>query len=256
MKEKYIIYEQPLNERVRLFLRLEHLFQQAFYALRGDSTWDSRATLSCLTEILEILARSDVKTELLKFLERLQVSFSQLQSVEAVDKQQLEQILGQIERHQKTLFTISGHVAPSLTHHHMINSLVQRRSICGGTSDIDLPLFHAWLQKPAKERIALLENWFDNLETIRAPIKLIAHLLRSSAESSMETAEQGFFQQSLNSSRSFQLVRVFVPEDSPYYAEISGGRHRISIRFLQDQGEERPVQIQDSLTFHLSCCAL
>ena len=256
MAGKYIIYEQPLNERVRLFLRLEHLFQQAFHTLRGSSPWESRTTLGCLTEILEILARSDVKTELLKFLERLQLSFAQLQSVEAVDKDQLEQILGEIERHQKTLFTISGHVAPTLIQHHMINSLAQRRSICGGTSNMDLPLFHAWLQKPAEERVSLLQNWFDDLETIHAPIKLITHLLRSSGEASLETAEQGFFQQSLNSSRSFQLVRVFVPDEIPYYAEISGGRHRISVRFLQDQGEERPVQIQDNLSFHLSCCAL
>jgi hypothetical protein len=41
-----ILYEQPLNERIRSFLRLEYLFQQAAYHLSRQSEWDSRATLT------------------------------------------------------------------------------------------------------------------------------------------------------------------------------------------------------------------
>ncbi|MEO6696795.1 MAG: cell division protein ZapD, partial [Gammaproteobacteria bacterium] len=35
MAEK-ITYEQPLNERIRTFLRLEFLFQQIQHTLQGD----------------------------------------------------------------------------------------------------------------------------------------------------------------------------------------------------------------------------
>ena len=65
-----IIYEHPLSERMRFFMRLEHLFRQAAYTLRGYSVWDSRSTLMSLTAILDILSRGDLKTELLKELER------------------------------------------------------------------------------------------------------------------------------------------------------------------------------------------
>ena len=65
-----VYYEQPLNERMRSFLRLEHLFKQAAYTFRGYSIWDSRSTLNSLTSILEILSRNDLKTDLLKELER------------------------------------------------------------------------------------------------------------------------------------------------------------------------------------------
>ena len=50
---KPVIYEQPLNERVRTFLRLEHLFCQTDYTLRGFSVWDSRASLDSLVDTLD-----------------------------------------------------------------------------------------------------------------------------------------------------------------------------------------------------------
>ena len=82
---KPVIYEQPLNERVRTFLRLEHLFCQIDYTLRGYSIWDSRATLDTLVETLEILSRSDLKTELIKELERHIVKLNALQQSPGVD---------------------------------------------------------------------------------------------------------------------------------------------------------------------------
>ena len=65
-----IIYEQPLNERIRTFLRLEFLFSQAAQHLHDDSQWGSRNTLTSLLDILSIFGRTDLKTEVLKELER------------------------------------------------------------------------------------------------------------------------------------------------------------------------------------------
>ena len=61
-----VIYEQPLNERIRTFLRLEHLFDKEDHFLAHISEWDSRASLSLLLDIIDMLARSDIKTELIK----------------------------------------------------------------------------------------------------------------------------------------------------------------------------------------------
>ena len=49
-----IIYEQPLNERIRTFLRLEFLFAQASHHLHESSLWDSRCTLNSTLDILSI----------------------------------------------------------------------------------------------------------------------------------------------------------------------------------------------------------
>jgi cell division protein ZapD len=46
-----------------------------------------------------------------------------------------------------------------------------------------------------------------------------------------------------------------LPHDSPYYAEISGSKHRFSLRFLEP-GEERPKLADAPVEFKLACCSL
>ncbi len=256
MAKNYITYEQPLNERIRQFLRLEHLFQQARHTITGRSAWESRSSLSCLTDILEILTRNDVKTDILKFLERIQTNLSPLQNSTAVDRVQLNSILRQLEQHYTRLHAITGNIAQGLKEHHLISSLLQRSTVAAGVNSFDLPLFHYWLQQPAEDRITTLQQWYDTLEVIREPIELLLELIRNSTEPTTVIAEQGFYQQSLDTNRTYQLIRVTIPIDTPYFAEISAGKHRISVRFLQSQDSERPVQAQHDMPFELSCCAL
>ena len=65
-----IVYEQPLNERMRTFLRLEFLYTQASYHSESESSWSARAAVSSLLEILAITARGDSRSDVLKELER------------------------------------------------------------------------------------------------------------------------------------------------------------------------------------------
>lgn len=258
MEEKYITYEQPLNERIRQFLRLEHLFHQAAYTLSGTTAWESRSSLSCLTDIIEILSRNDIKTDLLKFLERIQTNLSQLKDNADIDYAQLESILEQLTHHYNRLHAVSGNIAQPLKEHHLISSLLQRSAVTAGVNSFDLPLLHHWLQQPAENRVSTLQQWHDTLDVIRQPIELVLDLIRNSAEPVAVKAEQGFYQQSLDTSpnRIFQLIRVTIPVDTPYFAEISGGKHRVSVRFLQSQDRDRPVQAKADISFQLSCCAL
>ena len=71
-----------------------------------------------------------------------------------------------------------------------------------------------------------------------------------------QIAHEGFFQQSLDSNLPIQLIRVAVPAELPYFAEISAGKHRLTIRFLEPQPGRRPLQAQESVEFQLTCCTL
>ena len=65
-----VVYEQPLNERMRTFLRLEFLYTQATYHSELQNAWSTRAAVSSLLEILAITARGDSRSDVLKELER------------------------------------------------------------------------------------------------------------------------------------------------------------------------------------------
>ncbi len=54
------------------------------------------------------------------------------------------------------------------------------------------------------------------------------------------------------------MVRVSVPAGKPYYAEISGGKHRVSVRFvIAWQGNsERSEQVSEDVTFNYRRCTM
>lgn len=251
-----IFYEQPINERIRSFLRLEHLFKQAAYTLRGYSIWDSRSTLTSITSILDLLARTDLKTELLKELERQEKTLSALSDLAGVDKEQLNNILKQIETSQQNILDFNGQLGQDIREHELLNSLRQRSSIVGGTCDFDIPYLHYWLQQPPEYRIEKLEDWLEKLEIISHPISLILDITRESSSPINIAAEKGFYQQNIDSNSPVQLIRVGLPRDSEYFPEISAGKQRFSIRFMLQQDGERPIQSADDLDFQLICCAL
>lgn len=254
--ENKIIYEQPLNERIRNFIRLEHLFQQASYTLRGYSIWDSRATINSIIDILDILSRSDIKTEILKELERHQSSLSKLAGVPGVDKEQLNSILAQLTSSQTELHAINGQLGQKLRDHDLLSSLRQRSTVAGGSCHVDLPAYHYWLQQAPENRINILENWLDELNPVSRPISLMLGIIRESTNLQDMTAEKGFYQQNLDTNSPVQLIRVALGDESPYFAEISAGKHRFSVRFMRPQDNERPVQSQDDIQFKLGCCVI
>ena len=56
-------YEQPLSERMRTFLRLEFLYQQMLYNTEQEADWATRAIIATLLEVLAILSRGDVRSD-------------------------------------------------------------------------------------------------------------------------------------------------------------------------------------------------
>lgn len=251
-----VYYEQPLNERMRSFLRLDFLFRQAAHTLEGESRWDSRATLASILEILDVLGRSDLKTELLKDLERHQSALARLRRASAVDQTRLESILERLGHYQEQLHADLQALGQDLRDNEFLASIRQRASVPGGSCDFDLPAYHHWLQQSAAPRITQLSEWLSSLEMVRAPVELLVHLVRESTYPSDETAEAGFFQRSLDAAGGFQLVRVGLPAGAPYFAEISAGKHRFTVRFLEPQGQSRPRQVGESVAFQLCCCAI
>ena len=251
-----IFYEQPLNERMRSFLRLEHLFKQAAYTLRGYSIWDSRSTLTSITSILDILSRNDLKTELLKELERQEKTLSALADLPGVDKEQLSNILKQIKTSQQNILSFDGQLGQNIREHELLSSLRQRSSIVGGACDFDIPYLHYWLQQPPEYRIEKLEYWIEMLEIISHPISLILDITRESSSPINTISETGFYQQNIDSNQPVQLIRVGLPRDSECFPEISAGKQRFSIRFMIPQDGNRPIQSSDDINFQLICCAL
>lgn len=254
---KKVLYEQPLNERIRSFLRLEYLFQQAAYHLSLQSEWDSRATLTCVLEILEIFGNTNLKSEVLKELERHTTSLKRHEQNPAIDHAQLSSLIVSINTHIKHVRAINGQIANEVKASEFLASIRQRSAIPGGTCDFDLPAFHYWLQQPAKQRTRDLANWLSHFDAIGQAIQMILGLTRDSTPMKKTLASAGSYQRTLDPNLPCQLVRIALPPGLPYFAELSGGRHRIAARFLQfSTDEKRAKQTDQDVEFDLACCAI
>jgi len=252
-----VIYEQPLNERVRAFLRLEFLFQQVRHHLGGTVAWDSRAALTCLLEMLNIFGRSDLKTEVMKELERHTANLARLEQSPDVDRMQLSGLLDELDGLIDELHGLNGPVGAHLKGNEFLSAIQQRSSIPGGTCDFDLPAYHFWLELPAEERMRDLAGWLESFDVIGRAIRLILRLTRSSTLFAPEAAEAGFFQKTLDPSIPCQMVRVALPAGTPFFAEISGGRHRFTVRFMdQPDVNLRASQTGEAVDFELACCVI
>lgn len=252
-----ILYEQPLNERIRAFLRLEYLFQQASWHLSRQSEWDSRATLSCVLEILEIFGNTNLKSEALKELERHAASLKRHEQNPEVDLSQLSGLLDKINTNIDRVRGINGQIANDLKASEFLVSIRQRSAIPGGTCDFDLPAFHYWLQQPAKERTRDLAQWLSHFDAIGQSIQMILGLIRDSTPMKPTLATGGMYQRTLDPNLPCQLVRIALPPGLPYFAELSGGRHRFTARFLQFSiDEKRARQTDQDVEFELACCVI
>ena len=252
-----IIYEQPLNERVRTFLRLEYLFDALNYRITGSSEWDTRDALTSLLNITDLLSRSDIKSELIKELERHASTLEGLRRNPGVDPQRLDSILERINGLLVKLKDKACQPGQLIRQSELMNSVKQRSSIPGGSCSFDLPGFHHWLNRPHNDRVMVINHLGSDLQVIQEGISLSLHMIRNSTVPTSEEAENGFFQKPFDSNLSCHLVRVVIPPESRFYPEISGGKHRFTIRFMeQPDSSARPVQSRDNVRFVLHCCIL
>jgi cell division protein ZapD len=254
--DKPVIYEHPLNERVRTMLRLENLFGQARHYMGGVSPWDSRTFIATLMNILDVFARGDMKTEILKEIERSTTNLKRLMEYPNVDHGRLKTILRALDHVYNGLHGITAQLGQSLKEDEFLAAIRQRSSIPGGTCDFDLPAYHQWLQRSTEQRAAAQAEWFGSLDAVRQAIELVLKLIRNSSELSDQCAEAGTYQQQLDPNVPYQMVRILLPAGSVYYPEVSGGRHRFTIRFLSLGENKRPRQANEEINFQVSCCNL
>ncbi|SJM94085.1 cell division protein ZapD [Crenothrix polyspora] len=252
-----IIYEFPLNERIRVFIRLEQLFQQFNYFLIRDSIADKRIAMSLLLDIVSIFRRNNLKSEVLQELDRQSKVLTKIVNSQNLGTGKLQELINRINGISKRLYAIKDRVDVNIMASDLFQSISQRSAIPGGSCSFDLPEYHYWLEQPEATRLADLEYWSDPFEDIREANQLVLELIRSSNTTSHEVAESGFFQIVLDANQPMQLIKVALSKSVPCFVEISGGKHRCTIRFMvPSPDEKRPVQSAEAIPFVLSCCML
>jgi cell division protein ZapD len=250
-----ILYEQPINERMRTFLRLEFLYQQLIYHSEQSSAWSSRGAINSLLDILAILSRGDVRGDVLKELERQAFMLDRLQRMQQVDPKMLTSALNNIQALRTQLGAVGPKYLQKLRDSEFLNTIRHRSAIPGGTCAFDIPEYTHWLRQGFDRRAADIKEWGDTVTPLCNGVAELLWLLRNSKQPEPNIAVNGVYQHALNRDSSISLVRLGLDQKTNLYPEISGGHHRVSIRFMQwSEPNTKPVAIVQDVKFTLSIC--
>lgn len=250
-----ILYEYPFNERIRTYLRLEHLFRRLGELVPSESPLSHHYALITIFEIMDVAARADLKADVLRDLDKHKSVFNSYRGNPAIAETVLDQVVGQLEGNFAALNSLAGKVGQSLTENEWLMSIRSRAGIPGGTCEFDLPAYYAWQHRSAASRRADLERWSNTLSPLASSIYLLLKLLRDADVPYKVIATGGQFQQNLPQGRSFQLLRLRIDPRLGLVPEISGNRLMVSVRLMRHEADDRLHQSTDDAPFELTLCA-
>ena len=245
-----ILYEHPLNERIRNYLKLEQLFEQADSCADLDISLSHQVFFNALFAIIDTLERCDIRGELIKDVEKLQQNLVVWSQAPDIDTSALESNL------KETVSLASQLKANSqawcqLKEHKLLASLKQRFAIQGGNSSFDLPQLQFWLHQPAAVITADIKQWLSLLGNIKNALALILKFIRQRAEFECIETESGFYQ---DNGEGLLLLRIKVAQSAQYYPTISGNRFRYSIRFMLPCEQNGRRYSNQATQFQLARC--
>lgn len=249
-----ILYEFPFNESLRTMLRLEHLFDRLGQLIVRTESLDHHFALVTIFEIMDVASRADLKSDLLKELERHRAQFNAYRGNPAIEERALNQVLSRIEQAYQHLNEVQGKAGQALSANDWLMSVRSRISIPGGTCEFDLPAYFAWQKGSAERRQRDLHQWVTTLMPLAQALQLILGLLRDSAHGQMVVASHGHYQQSLPAGKTYQLLRLRIDETTGLIPEISGHRLMVTVRLMREDGEGRLKPAQEDASFELALC--
>lgn len=250
-----ILYEYPFNERIRTYLRLEHLFARLGQLLPRETPLDHHFALITIFEVMDVTSRADLKSDVLKDLEKQKAHMATYRGNPAISEASLDVVLARLDEAFTQLSQQHGKPGHELLDNEWLMAVRSRAVIPAGTCSFDLPAYHAWQQRQAGARRADLEQWARTLGPMASAITLLLQILRDSGAPQKVMAVGGHFQQTLPQGRSFQLLRLRIDESLHLVPEISGNRLMASVRLMRHGADDKLHLAREDAPLELSLCA-
>ncbi len=249
------LFEYPFSERIRTYLRLEHLFRRLGVLVPRDHPLDHHYAISTLFEAMDVAARADLKSDLLKDLDRQRQTLNAFRGNPAIAQETLEQVIHQLDSCFSALNTMPGKAGQSLADNEWLMGVRSRVGIPGGTCEFDLPSYFAWQQLDAATRRKDVEGWAGTMAPLAESVHILLRLLRDSGTAQKVMTQSGHYQQKLAEGKTYQLLRLRIDTSSGLVPEISGNRLIVSMRLMQREIDGRSHPAAVDAGFELTLCS-
>ena len=213
------VFEFPLKEKVRNYLRVEQLLGQLKVSAQSEHTHLQLVFFQQLFELLDLVERLDLRSDLTKDLEAHEKNLVYWSKHPKIDSTALEQALKTVLTLREKLKT-DRRFGSALREDKLLSAIRQRFAIPGGACSFDLPNLHFWLQQPLEVRQTEIAQWLETLALLDDAIAVSLSFIRERGQFINVTAENGFYQGAAEDKN--ELIRVRCRVDEGYYPTLSG----------------------------------
>jgi len=240
-------FEHPLNEKTRIYLRVEALMRLMHHSACFTDNLQYHQFFRSIFDLLEIFEQIQLKAELAKDLEKQRLNYKHWLNVEGVDQEKLLSILKEIDMTHKFLMS-AERFGRSLKEDRFLSSIRQRFNLPGGTCCFDLPALHYWNHLSIEERKRNAQNWMDTLDPLSKSLNLWLKLCRETGYFNPQIARNGFYQ---SDAEEANILRLNIPLADGVFPMISGHKNRFAIKFMSFENGQAYSQ---DIEFDLAIC--
>lgn len=247
-----VIYEHPLNEKLRSFMRVEHLFSQLTSCRSFEHEFQHNGFFIALFALVDLLERSDVRNELTKELEKNETALVKWAQHPDICNDALQETLQKVVRLQERLHS-KHRICSALKEEPFLASLRQRFSIPGGHCSFDLPQLHYWQQLDKQKQQKQVDGWMEHLSALQEAVNTVMTFIRERSQFTSLKAPEGFFQENTGH---IELIRLKYTPAYGAFPTVSGNKYRYSIRFMQlsDESDTGRANVNQDIMFSLAKC--
>jgi len=249
-------YDYPFNERIRTLLRVEDLFAKLLHNIESGHEHHHHCGLITLLQILDVIDRAELKSDLLQELDRQKTIMTSLIGNPAIAENTLSTILQNINIAPEGLRAENTKLGQTLRANEWLMSIKQRAGIPGGVCEFDVPSYHYWLGLGEANRREDFNQWLKPLLPMHDAIRIILQILRGSGSTSKLIAPNGAYQQMLAGAKPAQMLRIVLDKKINCFPEVSANKYAINIRFNSLDLSQKLQKYNEDVNFSLTLCNL
>ena len=241
------IYEQPIDERIRKFLRLENIYMKINNHMNIDSKYDAYSTLLNISDLFINLTRSEIKRDLISEIEAQKTRYQEYIKLDGADKIKLNSIMEKQNAILKTLHDLEANYLNVLKNDELLQTIIKH--INTSCADLDY-----WLSRDHDFRKNQINLWLELIKPIENSIFFCLDLLRKSSETVEITAKDGMYLFRMDIEKKIRLLRVTMKTDNYFFPRISVGPQRATVAFMTIDDNNKIIRLNQDINFVLDLC--
>jgi len=248
MQHDSIIFQLATHYLPKIALRLERLFLAIDQACEETHPIIHHYALKNIIEIIKLIEKPELKSRFIKELMRVEHALNKSQA--GISNSVYASLFVQVQ----VLSHIAGRFGETIHQDPFLLALRLSQSAHSSDCELDSPQLLLWLEHAASDRRLDLATWLKHLRTLNDTVRIYLSLLRKTAEFETIDMYNGFYQRSLPSQLSCQLILLRMNTHCGLVPKMQLGQHGLSLRLCEAESM-REVKHTDT-TVELAICQL